>query len=101
VTVTARREGLVLRIVVEDDGTGMAAEKLGLLRASLGAEGEDGDSGLRNVQRRIRIAYGEPWGLTLESHPGEGTRVEISVPVASPLPARGAGGLRGSATPST
>ena len=45
-------------------------------------QGEDGDSGMRNVHRRIRIFYGEPWGLSVQSAPDRGTRVEIRVPVA-------------------
>jgi sensor histidine kinase YesM len=88
VVVVAGIENEVLRLAVEDDGIGIPAPKLALIREGLAAEGEDGDSGMRNVQRRIRIFYGEPWGLTLESESERGTRVEISMPVACALRAR-------------
>jgi len=90
VVVAAGIEGEVLRLAVEDDGVGMSAEKLALIREGLAAEGEDGDSGMRNVQRRIRIFYGDPWGVTMESAPDRGTRVEIRVPVACAMRARAA-----------
>ncbi len=87
IVVIAGIENEVLRLAVEDDGIGIPAEKLALIREGLAAEGEDGDSGMRNVQRRIRIFYGEPWGLTVESESERGTRVEISMPVACALAA--------------
>jgi sensor histidine kinase YesM len=82
VVIVAGIEDGILRLAVEDDGVGMSAQKLALIREGLAAEGEDGDSGMRNVQRRVRIFYGEPWGLTVQSAPDHGTRVEISLPVA-------------------
>jgi sensor histidine kinase YesM len=73
-----------LRISVQDDGEGMDADKLARLRESLDASGAE-DSGLRNVQRRIRLFYGEEYGLSLSSAPGQGTTVDIVVPVFSPV----------------
>jgi two-component system sensor histidine kinase YesM len=90
VVVAAGIEDGVLRLAVEDDGIGMPAQKLALIREGLAAEGEDGDSGMRNVHRRIRIFYGEPWGLTVESAPDRGTRVEIRLPVACAMRPRDA-----------
>lgn len=37
--------------------------------------------GLRNVDERLRLLYGEPYRLTIESEPGQGTRVMIRVPL--------------------
>lgn len=85
VVLSASLSGHVLSLAVEDDGAGMPPAKLALIREGLAAEGEDGDSGMRNVQRRIRIFYGDPWGMTVDSEPGRGTRVEIRVPVACAL----------------
>jgi two-component system sensor histidine kinase YesM len=85
IVLSAALAGHELCIAVADDGEGMERDKLELVRGSLAAEGEDGDSGMRNVHRRIRIFYGEPWGLTVDSAPGRGTRVEIRLPVACPL----------------
>ena len=44
----------------------------------------EGGIGLRNVDERLRVIYGENYPLRLESTPGEGTcaRIEIPVPAA-------------------
>lgn len=33
-----------------------------------------------NIQRLIQNLYGEGYGMTVESKPGEGTRVELILP---------------------
>jgi sensor histidine kinase YesM len=37
--------------------------------------------GLRNVDERLRMLYGEAYGLHIESAPGNGTRVVIRIPL--------------------
>jgi two-component system sensor histidine kinase YesM len=37
--------------------------------------------GLRNVNKRIKIRYGEAYGVVIESEPGVGTKVIISLPI--------------------
>lgn len=37
--------------------------------------------GVRNVIERIKLNYGEKYGVTFESSPGNGTKVTIVVPV--------------------
>ncbi len=36
--------------------------------------------GVRNVHRRIRLTFGERYGLSIHSEPDVGTRVEIRLP---------------------
>ena len=38
--------------------------------------------GMRNVHRRLKLYFGEPYGLTVESRPGEFTRVRLHIPKA-------------------
>ncbi|MDC7287706.1 sensor histidine kinase [Blautia schinkii] len=81
VTISAREYQGVLSIEVQDDGIGMQPEELQRLKQSL----EDGDStgssiGLRNVERRIRLHYGEEYRLFIDSTPGYGTRVVMCIP---------------------
>lgn len=79
------REGgrLVFRVV--DDGAGMDGEKLEALRAYIETgEGPFSGIGLRNVHRRIRLAYGDGYGVRVESAPGRGTMVAVEVPVLEP-----------------
>jgi two-component system sensor histidine kinase YesM len=37
--------------------------------------------GLSNVHRRLELLYGEPYGLTIESQPGEGTIIRVRIPL--------------------
>jgi len=93
--VEGRLEGddrLVIR--VEDDGVGIGEERLPELRQRLApgkeaaddrgengrTEGSDG-LGLRNVQKRLELAYGEGFGLSVESAAGQGTRMTVTMPV--------------------
>jgi two-component system sensor histidine kinase YesM len=46
--------------------------------------GEDPETqgfGVFSVHHRIRLAFGEGWGLTFESEPGKGTRVRVRQPL--------------------
>jgi two-component system sensor histidine kinase YesM len=36
--------------------------------------------GLINVHNRLRMKYGEPYGLAIDSSPGEGTVVRATLP---------------------
>lgn len=62
-----------------DDGVGMDEETAA--RALLGRqEGNRGSIGLSNIHRRIRLRYGEGYGLQIFSQPGEGTTVRVTLP---------------------
>jgi two-component system, sensor histidine kinase YesM len=37
--------------------------------------------GIQNVDERIKLLYGEKYGVTIASNPGEGTRVKIRLPL--------------------
>lgn len=69
---------------VEDDGTGMTKEQIrSLLDAnSEPAAGSRHSSGIgvKNVDKRIKLYFGEEYGLTYSSEPGRGTRVMILLP---------------------
>lgn len=75
-------------IVVEDNGKGITEERLQQLRKDLmepqtpketGNE-VSGGFGLHNVHRRIRLYYGEAYGVQIDSMAGEGTIVSIRIP---------------------
>ncbi|MBB6732439.1 sensor histidine kinase [Cohnella zeiphila] len=71
--------GLVLQ--VWDDGAGMEPETLADIRARLNDLSEEREHiGLSNVHRRLRLRFGEPCGLTVESEPGEYTSVYVRIP---------------------
>lgn len=77
----------VVSIWVKDDGVGIDLQKLDEINASLsdthGKREIDSDNrhmGLFNVNNRIRLAFGEHYGLRLASSPGAGTEVILKIP---------------------
>jgi two-component system sensor histidine kinase YesM len=89
------------RVYVEDNGVGMEPEKLAALRARLAVDDESaedaeaaamavpaqgrtilrrGGIGIGNVHRRIRMVYGDDYGLSIDSEEGRGTRFTLRMP---------------------
>ncbi len=79
-----------LVMTVKDDGKGITAEKLEELREKLNTLYDNKDRkgkeidigyGMMNVQARIKLTYGEKYGLKIDSQLGEGTTITIYLPV--------------------
>jgi two-component system, sensor histidine kinase YesM len=72
---------------VEDNGTGMSREELELLSEGIETTPESRKKlsrqgmGLRNVHQRIRLYFGEQYGLTCDSTPGSGTIISVRFPL--------------------
>lgn len=96
ILVEARLEHNRLLLTVQDDGAGMSSERLAEMRHLLEAPlanleasspGITGKSyGMLNVQARLRLSFGDEYGIELESQEGEGTRVTIIHPLMRELP---------------
>ncbi|WP_145324228.1 cache domain-containing sensor histidine kinase [Paenibacillus xylanexedens] len=96
IRVEARLEHSRLLLTVQDDGAGMSKERLAemqhLLEAPLASleassPGITGKSyGMLNVQARIRLSFGDEYGIVLESDEGEGTSVTVIHPLMRELP---------------
>jgi two-component system, LytTR family, sensor kinase len=76
-----------LRIDIEDDGVGMAANngRFGERRRYV-RDPDNGDShtegiGMHNVAERLRVLYGANAHMTMQSSPGVGTRISIELPL--------------------
>jgi len=85
ITVRARRQGEdEIRLEVEDDGIGFTPEKLAQLRAELNDDSGDikleSGFGIGNVNKRIHLYYGKPYGLSVESEYTTGTCVTLVIP---------------------
>lgn len=78
--VTGRVQNDSLVLEVADDGIGMTKERLEAVQASL-ADGRCEGFGLRTVHQRIQILFGAEYGLSVESSPGAGTRVIVTIPM--------------------
>ncbi len=82
IRISISRKDSDLLIVVEDDGVGMEKEQLEALRSNMNRRNENGTHiGMQNVHQRIRLRYGDAYGLELDSVSGVGTRVKIRIPI--------------------
>lgn len=78
-------------VLVSDDGVGMDAETLKILNNKLKYEDKkiewvdekENSNGiaLENVNNRLRLLYGEDYGIKVSSTRGVGTEVEITIPL--------------------
>ena len=82
VEIVARDAGAECVITVEDDGAGMDPERLraGPGDALADRTGESAHVGLTNVDHRLRAAFGNDYGLVVETAVGAGTKVVMRVP---------------------
>ena len=73
-----------LYIEIEDDGEGMVREKVAeitrFINTAKPVEGKK-NIGIRNVNQRIKLAYGEAYGITIRSAPYQGSRFTIQLPI--------------------
>ena len=77
IRVEIRREDAELAIYITDNGNGMDEEQI----SRVFRESPDGKlHAIKNIDRRIKLRYGEAYGVTIKSAPGEGTQVKLSLP---------------------
>lgn len=76
-------EGLCFTIA--DNGLGMTEKQVeGLLTGETkSTSGKGSGIGVKNVNERIRLYFGEGYGLTIISEPDEGTAIKIRLPAVS------------------
>jgi two-component system LytT family sensor kinase len=75
VTVEAAVAGGDVELRVTDDGGGIAPDQVPAVLAGAG-----GGIGLSNVDARLRATFGEGYALRIESEPGHGATVIMTVP---------------------
>lgn len=63
---------------VSDNGCGMDEKTLATITST-----ETKGYGIRNVDQRIKLYFGDIYGITYESTPGEGTTATITLPLIS------------------
>jgi len=81
VEIIARDEGSDCVITVEDDGVGMNPDTLRTGPGdALGGDTSGAHVGLTNVDHRLRAAFGNDYGLVVETAIGAGTKVVMRVP---------------------
>ena len=74
-----------LCFLVADNGLGMTEEQVEqILTGQPHTSSRRGSGiGVKNVNERIRLYFGEEYGLSIDSEPDEGTRIRICLPAVS------------------
>ncbi|MBS7340196.1 MAG: sensor histidine kinase [Suilimivivens sp.] len=82
IVISGRKEEDFLILQIEDNGIGMRKERLDQVKEGMNQKipTEKDIYGLYNVNERIRLNFGEKYGLSIESTYGEGTVVSIILP---------------------
>ena len=81
ISIEARDIDRECMIAIEDNGAGQDPERI---RQVLAGMAGDDSVGLANVDERLRAAFGDEYGLVVETAPGAGTRVVVRVPKFAP-----------------
>ncbi len=86
INIAFLRENDIFNIYVYDNGKGIDENKLNELNKSLENSSDDERqnskrlSGLKNLNRRIKLMFGQKYGITVYSEEGKYTEVTISIP---------------------
>jgi len=79
ITISAIREDENVVFAVEDNGCGIPCEKIKDIFSE-----ESQAIGIANTDKRIKMIYGESYGVRVLSQIGEGTIVMVFIPCAAP-----------------
>ncbi len=82
ITVTGEMKDQIICFHVIDNGIGLDEQELDALRKEIEMPGNKQSSGfgLANVNKRIKLNYGNMYGLDIQSKKGEGTDITIRIP---------------------
>lgn len=82
IIITGKREKDYFVLIVEDNGAGMSRERLEAVRKGMNqkSQTEKDIYALYNVNERIRLNFGQKYGLSIDSVLGEGTTVQVMLP---------------------
>lgn len=91
VKLDVTHEGENVTISVEDNGTGISADELDMINERLSMDDDEyfketekkkkRGIGLENVNRRIKLFYGQQYGVKIDSEYGIYTRVTVTIPL--------------------
>lgn len=82
ITIGGRLEDEVVELYVEDNGLGMTETELEELRGNMRSSviRESRHIGVTNVNQRLRLYFGDQYGVFIESTEGLGTKVTVRFP---------------------
>lgn len=82
-TIRGYYEQDLIKIEVIDDGVGMTEEQIRMVLHRPLENQKSNDFGLYSVAARLKLLYGEQYGLNIESRVGEYTKVIVSLPAVA------------------
>lgn len=80
VHISIHEIGDAIHIMVQDNGEGIAPERLAMLGQEQVRSEKGTGLGLYNVNRRLKMTFDKNSGLTIESTPNEGTKISFQIP---------------------
>lgn len=82
ITISGYEEKGIFFLLIEDNGIGITQERLEQVRKGIMGKVSTGKAiyGLYNVHERIRLNFGEEYGISLDSSYGEWTKVKVMLP---------------------
>ncbi|MBP1990745.1 cache domain-containing sensor histidine kinase [Paenibacillus eucommiae] len=82
ISITGSLEGETVSLQVVDDGMGIDAEQVTKINKELKEKYNlvSQHIGIKNVNQRIKLIFGEQYGLHVASSQGEGTEISITLP---------------------
>jgi two-component system sensor histidine kinase YesM len=90
ITISVSCNDSALVFEVSDDGLGMSAERLAEVRAYIYDSAPSRGVGLKNINDRLVLYFGDAYGLCIDSEEGAGTRVIVRMPlITEPVPKLG------------
>lgn len=92
ICISAHISDQTLILCVRDNGRGMNAELLEKVNKNLNRTSDfvalgrrkKESIGLANIQTRIRLYYGQGYGITIDSTESEGTTMKVTIPILDP-----------------
>ena len=78
IIISVKPDGDDILMTVSDNGVGMTAEQVeGLLKKE---RSDSSGIGIKNVSDRIKIYFGDSYGVKVESEPDVGTKITVRIP---------------------
>ncbi|HYH05156.1 MAG TPA: sensor histidine kinase [Bacillota bacterium] len=83
--IKINQAGVDIVVEVTDDGVGIEATRLQQIKAELESDQRKVQNiGIHNVNRRIKLSYGEKYGVSIYSEVAKGTKVVLVLPLNYP-----------------
>lgn len=84
ILLSAKESGDRVVLSVQDDGLGISPERLAAIQAEQELPSHGNGTGIRHINQRLKLYFGEGYGVRLSSGKDGGTLAEIELPLSTP-----------------